>query len=188
MLKSNSNSEWDLLDLCSFVNICSMHIVPRKLPCKFFWRFSASSTKSKMAAKIQCQSLELELLHGFVSCLVQRNNLTLDVCWLVFCVIIIIIFFFFNFTDFNWSFSFAHFGYYQNLVIWLYSANFIFWVAQWPLENCFSCFHFFNKIQDSRRIKCYSLELELLHQFVPRKQLTLAINFGVILTSHLTAH
>ena len=50
------------------------------LPGQFFWRFSASSTKSKMAAKIICHSLELELLHGFVSCLVQRNNPTLDVC------------------------------------------------------------------------------------------------------------
>ena len=45
------------------------------------------STKSKMAAQILCQSLELELLHGFVSCLVQRNNPTLDVCLLAFCVI-----------------------------------------------------------------------------------------------------
>ena len=40
-------------------------------------------------------------------------------------------------------------------------------------ENCF--FHFFNKIQDGRRITCYSEELELLHRFVPRKKLTLAI-------------
>ena len=33
-------------------------------------------------------------------------------------------------------------------------------------------FHIFNKIQDGRRITCYSEELELLHRFVPRKQLT----------------
>ena len=52
--------------------------------------FSTSSAKSKMAAKILCRSLELELLHGFVLCLVQWNNPTLDVCWLVFCVILII--------------------------------------------------------------------------------------------------
>ena len=32
-----------------------------------------------MAAKILWCSLELELLHGFVSCLVQRKNPTLDV-------------------------------------------------------------------------------------------------------------
>ena len=59
-------------------------------PGKFCWRFSAFSTKFNMAAKILCHSLELELLHKFVSCLVQRNNPTLDVCWLVFCVIMII--------------------------------------------------------------------------------------------------
>ena len=48
-------------------------------------------------------------------------------------------------------------------------------------------FPFFNKIQDGWQITCYSEELELLHRFVPRKQLTLAIcwlDFGVILTSH----
>ena len=44
------------------------------------WRFSAFSTKSKMAANILCRSLELEPLPGSVLCLVQRNNLTLDVC------------------------------------------------------------------------------------------------------------
>ena len=48
-------------------------------------------------------------------------------------------------------------------------------------------FHFFNKIQDGRRITCYSEELELLHRFVRRKQITLAIcwlDFGLIPTSH----
>ena len=48
-------------------------------------------------------------------------------------------------------------------------------------------FHLFNKIQDGRRITCYSEELELLHRFVSRKQLTLAIYWldsGEILTSH----
>ena len=51
----------------------------------------------------------------------------------------------------------------------------------------FFFFLFFNKIQDGRQIICYSEELELLHRFVPRKQLTLAIcwlDFGVILTSY----
>ena len=36
----------------------------------FFLRFSVSSTKSKMAAKILWRSLELEPLYGFVSCLI----------------------------------------------------------------------------------------------------------------------
>ena len=56
----------------------------------FFLLFSISSTKSKMVAKILCHSLELELLHLFVSCLVQRKDLTLDVCCLVSGVILII--------------------------------------------------------------------------------------------------
>ena len=54
----------------------------------FFCVFSIFQKKSKMAAKILCRSLELELLHGFASCLVQRTNPTL--CWLVFGVIMII--------------------------------------------------------------------------------------------------
>ena len=41
----------------------------------FFLCFSVSSTKSKMATKILCHSLELELLYGFVSCLVWRKDL-----------------------------------------------------------------------------------------------------------------
>ena len=49
-----------------FPNICSMHTGPRE----FAWRFSVSSAKSKIAAKILCRSLELEPLHGFVLCLV----------------------------------------------------------------------------------------------------------------------
>ena len=32
-------------------------------------------------------------------------------------------------------------------------------------------FHFFNKIQDSRRITCYSQELELLHNLLQGKNL-----------------
>ena len=36
-------------------------------PVTFFRPFSASSTKSKMAAKILCRSIELEPLYGFVS-------------------------------------------------------------------------------------------------------------------------
>ena len=39
----------------------------------------------------------------------------------------------------------------------------------------FLFFHFFNKIQDGKRNTCYSQELELLHRFVPMKELTLAI-------------
>ena len=48
-----------------------------------------------------CHSLELELLHGFVSCLVQRKNPTLVVCCLVFGVIMIIKTYFFTFYDFS---------------------------------------------------------------------------------------
>ena len=137
--------------------------------------------KSLMAAKILCHSLELELLYGSVPCLVQRNNPTLDVCWLLFCVIMII-------KTFSWYFSFAHFGYYQNLE-YGYTAQILSFVyARWPWEKSQeNCFSFFNKIQDGWRITCYSEELELLHWFVPRKQLTLVIcwiDFGVILTSH----
>ena len=55
-------------------------------------------------------------------------------------------------------------------------------------EKCFSFFIFFNKIHDGRRITCYFQELAcMLHRFVLRKQLSLAIcclDFGVILTSH----
>ena len=40
------------------------------LPGEFFLRFSVSSTKSKMAAKILWRTLQLEPLHRFVSCLV----------------------------------------------------------------------------------------------------------------------
>ena len=51
-----------------------MHIGPRDFARQIFLVFSAPSTTYKMAAQILCPSLELELLHGFVSCLVQRNN------------------------------------------------------------------------------------------------------------------
>ena len=77
-----------------FLNICSMHIGPKELARFFFLCFSASSTKSTMAAKILCHSLELELLHGFVLCLVQSKKPTPVVCWLVFRVIMIIKLFF----------------------------------------------------------------------------------------------
>ena len=145
-----------------------------------------------MAAKILYHSLELKLLHGFLSYSVQRNNPTLDVCWLAFCAIMIIkTYIFLNFQDFSSYFSFAYFGYYQNLVIWLYSSNLIFCVCSVALRKksgeLFFFFHFFNKIQDGRRITCYSEELELFHWFVSRKQLTLVIcwlDFGVILKSH----
>ena len=53
-----------------FPNICSMHTGPGEFARYFFNRFSVSLTKSKMAAKILCRSLELEPLPGFVSCLV----------------------------------------------------------------------------------------------------------------------
>ena len=42
-------------------------------------------------------------------------------------------------------------------------------------KELFLFFYFLNKIQDGRQITCYSEELELLHRFVPRKQLALAI-------------
>ena len=63
-----------------FLKIFSMHIGPRKFALSFFLRFSASSTKSKMAAKILCRSPELEPLYGFVSCFVQRKDPTLHMC------------------------------------------------------------------------------------------------------------
>ena len=51
-----------------FLSISSMHIGPRKFSLYLiFHRFSAFSTKFKMAAKIVCRSLELEPLYGFVS-------------------------------------------------------------------------------------------------------------------------
>ena len=107
------------------------------------------------------------------------------------CVMIIKTYIFSTFHDFSWYFSFAHFDYYQNLVIWLYSSNLIFCVCSVALRKksgeLFFFFLFFNKIQDGRRITCYSEELELLHRFVSRKQLTLVIcwlDFGVILKSH----
>ena len=40
-----------------------------------------------------------------------------------------------TFQDFSWYFSFAHFGYYQNLVIWLYSSNLIFRVCSVALRK-----------------------------------------------------
>ena len=51
--------------------------------------------------------------------------------------------YFLTFQDFSWYFSFAHFGYYQNLVIWLYSSNLIFCVcsvalrknSRWPTNH-----------------------------------------------------
>ena len=53
-----------------FPNIYSMHTGPGEFAWYFFLRFPVSSTKSKMAAKILWRTLELKLLHRFVSCLV----------------------------------------------------------------------------------------------------------------------
>ena len=64
-----------------------MHIGPLgNLPAKFCWRFLASSTKSKMAAKILCHSLEFEL-HGFVF---KGLTIRLMCANCFFCVIMII--------------------------------------------------------------------------------------------------
>ena len=63
-----------------FPNIGSMHTGPGEFAWYYFLPFSVSSTKSKMAAKILYCSLELEPLHGFVSCSVKRKELTLAVC------------------------------------------------------------------------------------------------------------
>ena len=72
-----------------FLNICSMHIGPNKFTRWFFGHFWPYLTKSKMAAKIVCHSLELKLLHG---CIMPGSwkNPTLVVCWLVFGVIMMI--------------------------------------------------------------------------------------------------
>ena len=43
---------------------------PWRIYLVIFLRFLASLAKSKMAAKILCRSLELQLLHGFASCFV----------------------------------------------------------------------------------------------------------------------
>ena len=130
------------------------------LPCKFCWRFSASSTKSKIAAKILCHSLELELLHGFVSCLVQRNNPTLDVCWLAFCVIMIIktyIFLFFRIlADISVLLIFAKLSKFGDKLYCYTAQMWSFVYAQWFWEKLFLFFHFFNKILDGLRITCYS--------------------------------
>ena len=66
-----------------------MHIRPREFAGNFFCVFQLLQQNPRWPPKSYV-TLELELLHGFVSCLVQRNNPTLDVCWLVFCVITIL--------------------------------------------------------------------------------------------------
>ena len=97
MLKSNSNSERELLDLCSLVFLA------------FFSFFN----------KIQ---------DG------HQNPMSLTRAWTASCICIMLgwkeesypghvlimiikMYIFFTFCDFSWYFSFAHFGYYQNLVI-----------------------------------------------------------------------
>ena len=100
-----------------------------------------------MAGKILCPSLEFELLHGFVSCLVQRNNPTLDVCWLVFCVIMIIKTFFY-FLGFLLIFQFCLFwllSKFGNMVIWLYSSFYLLCMLIGPEKKSgemFFCFFF----------------------------------------------
>ena len=153
--------------------------------CNFLWRFSACSTKSKMVAKISCHSLQNEMLHGFVSCLVKKKNPTLVVCWLVFGVIMLIKTYFFTFYRILADISVLLILAIIKMWLYRYTAQILsFGYAHWPWENCQeNCFSFFQ--QDGQRITCYSHEL--LHRFVPRKQLTLDIcllHFGVILTSH----
>ena len=46
---------------------------PENLPGEFFLAFKNNSTKSKMADKILCRSLELEPLYQFVSYLVGKT-------------------------------------------------------------------------------------------------------------------
>ena len=101
--------------------------------------------------------------------------------------------YFFYFLGFLLIFQFCLFwllSKFGNMVIWLYSSFYLLCMLIGPEKKSgemFFYFYFFNKIQDGRRITCYSEELELLHRFVPRKQLALAIcwlEFGVIPTSH----
>ena len=103
-----------------------------------------------MAAKILCHSLELELLYGFDLCLVQRNNPTLNMCWLVFCVIMIIktyIFLLFSIlADISVLLILAIIK--INLIIWLYSPKFIFYVCSVALRKKVFLFFFFQ--QNSR--------------------------------------
>ena len=142
-----------------------------------------------MATKIVCHFLELELLHGFVLCLVQRKNPTLVLCWLVFGVIMILKTYIFYILGFQLIFQFCSFwllSKYGKIVIQL--KCYLLGMLTGPEKiGGRIVFHFWNKIQDGRRITCYSQELELLHRFVRRMQLTLDIcwlHFGVILTSH----
>ena len=73
-------------------------------------------------------------------------------CWLFFCVIFIINnLYFFYFLGFSWYFSFAHFGYYQNLVISLYSSNFIFCVCSVALRKKSGELFFFSFFQQNSR-------------------------------------
>ena len=110
--------------------------------------FSASSTKSKMAAKIMRHSLELELPLGFVLCLVQGKNPTLVVWWLVFGVI-------------------TRRKTYMFLRFWI--------LADIPVLLILLLISNFSNIPVVIQLTCMLLELELLGRFVPRKQLILDI-------------
>ena len=59
-------------------------------------------------------------------------------------------FHFLTFYNFTGYFSCSHFGHHKNLVIYLYSSNFIVWVGSLALKNLYvdSFFHFFDKIKD----------------------------------------
>ena len=81
-----------------------------------------------MVAKILCHSLEFELLMDLFHVWFKGITPTLDVCRLVFCVIMIL-------KTYIFLLSFTHFSYYKSLEIWLYSANLIFWYAQVALRK-----------------------------------------------------
>ena len=158
-----------------------MHIGPREFARWIFSAFLASSTKSKMAPKFCCHSLELELLHGFVSCLVQKNNLTLHVCRLVFLCDYDNKTYIFYFLWFYLIFQFCSFwlsllSKYGNMGVQLkfYLLGMLSGLEKIVRRIVF-LFSFFQ--QNSRWLTNHMLlsRVCLLHRFVPRKQLTLAI-------------
>ena len=116
-----------------FLNICCMHIGPKEFARWIFLAFSSFFNKIQDGRQNPMSLSRAWTAHGFVSCLVQRNNPTLDVCCLVSCVIMLIKTY--TCQDFSRYFSFAHFVFYQNLIMWLYSLNFIFWVFRVTLRK-----------------------------------------------------
>ena len=61
-----------IVDMCScYIVIHDITVMIVSHRARYVNFFSVSSTKSTMTTKILCHSLELELLHGFLSCLVK---------------------------------------------------------------------------------------------------------------------